>query len=459
MNPKISRLLTIALGLGLGVWVFYRAANLSFTHDESGSYIFFYNQPYSDLLFDVNCWISANNHILNSALFKLSVDLFGISDLNIRLPNALAFIGCFIVAFSISEKHLSKTLPKLILFVVLFINPYVMDFYSLCRGYGLSMFFHLSTLYFLLNYLKNGKTRNLHFSFIALLLASLSLLTNAILFPVYGLALWIVKRKQLTSNVALLYTPILWGLITLGFLWIPIKFLKLQNEFQFGVKSIWDSFKSFAQVSLANQDYGFSLNTTADIVTVILVSCIIFALVAAFRSTTTTRIFAIAFLLLLVLLHLVFMADFLFPSERKTTLYVPLIACLLSFASNKINIPNWRIWLSRALICLVSLHFAIQLNPNQTIEWKYDRKTKDYIFALRDMKKKINLQAYWVFHPTSTYYILTQEIENINIIPYDKELKLSPEADAIIHFEWDFKNDPALNLYQRDQELALSIRK
>ena len=87
----------------MGTIVVYRAATLSFTHDESGTYLFFHENTIWELFTNRKVWFSANNHILNSILAGFSHKYFGYSAFTIRFPNLLSFILYAYFLFKIGQ--------------------------------------------------------------------------------------------------------------------------------------------------------------------------------------------------------------------------------------------------------------------------------------------------------------------------------------------------------------------
>lgn len=82
-------------------------------------------------------------------LMSLSNSLFGSSEFSLRLPNVLAgvlyLIGCFLI-FNNTNKNWLNIFGLLLLTS----NPYIIEFFSLARGYGLSFGFMLLSIYYLL---------------------------------------------------------------------------------------------------------------------------------------------------------------------------------------------------------------------------------------------------------------------------------------------------------------------
>src|SRR5436305_7915084 len=98
-TPKIEveRLFAITFAFARTVVCAWRAAHQSITHDEAFSYLRFIYGPWSSL------WsrYDAANHVLYSFLAKVSVTIFGLSELALRLPAAVAGVvvlwGLFLV--------------------------------------------------------------------------------------------------------------------------------------------------------------------------------------------------------------------------------------------------------------------------------------------------------------------------------------------------------------------------
>src|SRR5437870_8199974 len=74
--------LLVLASVGLFATSVYRAATFPFVHDESLSYATFTWAPMFGL--------TANNHLLNTQLMRWCANVFGPSELALRLPNLLA---------------------------------------------------------------------------------------------------------------------------------------------------------------------------------------------------------------------------------------------------------------------------------------------------------------------------------------------------------------------------------
>ena len=161
-----------------------RAAEASFTIDEAATYLNYISaSPLA--VFNFN---SANNHAVNTILTKLAWALAGSSEFVLRLPNLLAFAVYLLFSFLILDRFVKNKFVAVCGYLLLSSNPYVLDFFSLCRGYGLSLGFLMASLFFFFSFLDDSvkcspnRYRRLNFSLAA---AGLAVLSNFSLLNVY----------------------------------------------------------------------------------------------------------------------------------------------------------------------------------------------------------------------------------------------------------------------------------
>jgi hypothetical protein len=90
---KANLAAAIAIGSTLTGLLFVRAYSLSFTHDESLTYLHGVRPGLTKIL--AFSYVDANNHPLNTLLTWLSSLAFGNAELALRLPNVVAFVLFF----------------------------------------------------------------------------------------------------------------------------------------------------------------------------------------------------------------------------------------------------------------------------------------------------------------------------------------------------------------------------
>ncbi|MDO8898819.1 MAG: hypothetical protein Q7V19_14310, partial [Bacteroidales bacterium] len=122
---------------------------------------------------------TANNHLINTWLIRQSTRLSGSnSELALRFPNVLAFLVYGIAVWLILKPWKNNPLLYFSGYGLLLLNPYMIDFFSLARGYGLALAFGLMAIYFFVKTREPGQmkyfARDFFFSMLFSLLAAWS---------------------------------------------------------------------------------------------------------------------------------------------------------------------------------------------------------------------------------------------------------------------------------------------
>jgi hypothetical protein len=166
------------LALLAAVYVCVRGARIPFSWDESFTWLEFVR---GDDLWPENFNdMSANNHLLNTWLMKSSEWLFGSSEFSLRLPNMLAGLIYICVAFRFAARE-TRVWKQLAVFVLLTGYAYLLDFFSIARGYGLGNALLLAGLWMLWCWCRSNA---LWHAFAALALLALAVFANLTLIHV-----------------------------------------------------------------------------------------------------------------------------------------------------------------------------------------------------------------------------------------------------------------------------------
>lgn len=128
----------------------YRAATQSITTDEAFTYIRSVAVPIPDLWEDFD----ANDHVLHTLLCKVSVKLFGLSELSMRIPSLLGGVYLFICFSALSSYLFGAGNLMLLSVALLSLNPLILDYASIARGYGMATALFLFSLYHAMRYLR-----------------------------------------------------------------------------------------------------------------------------------------------------------------------------------------------------------------------------------------------------------------------------------------------------------------
>ena len=157
---RINLRLSIAAGLMVFLYCTLRAFCVGISHDEAYTFEHFATNDFWEIISQQHTIL--NNHMLNSVMVKISYMLVGSHVFFLRLPSRI-FFGVFLVY---TFRLLRKTLSPLMLFpafVIMISNPYLLDFFSLARGYAGSFAFMMAALYYTNEYIsgRSETTKNL----------------------------------------------------------------------------------------------------------------------------------------------------------------------------------------------------------------------------------------------------------------------------------------------------------
>lgn len=146
--------------------------------------------------------IDANNHLLNSLLAHVSYLLLGDELWSLRLPNILAFV---VYVYSAHKIRLSFTTKEVgnAFGVAILASWYVLSFFSLSRGYGLSLALLLYACYQLITVTHTPAWSSIAKGIVSLVLASsanLTLLPLSIIIT-FLFALFYVRQNSPASRI------------------------------------------------------------------------------------------------------------------------------------------------------------------------------------------------------------------------------------------------------------------
>ena len=164
---KFERGFTIVLFLFVFCYLLVRVFFNETLHDEIATYMFYIYQ--GDFKGETIVW-DANNHLLNSFICNKLYPIFKDNISLYRLPNLFAFVLYFLGLRELLKELKTKNL-RLIALITFCSLTIIIEYFALCRGYGLSLGFFIYGLVFLRNYFKNHKSSTLLFTYLFLIIA------------------------------------------------------------------------------------------------------------------------------------------------------------------------------------------------------------------------------------------------------------------------------------------------
>ncbi len=116
------------------------------TYDEAFSFLHYACKSIAVIFSD---YTFPNNHILNSLLMKLTTNIFGNSELILRLPSVIGGIFSAIIIYKLSIMLIPRKIMRFFFLLLVLSNPFLIKFQYEARGYSLGMGFCFLALYYL----------------------------------------------------------------------------------------------------------------------------------------------------------------------------------------------------------------------------------------------------------------------------------------------------------------------
>jgi hypothetical protein len=411
-----------------------RVWTLSITHDEAITFLAYARRTVERVIgLDALTSLFANNHVLNTLLIKLILAFAPASEVAVRLPSLagqlLYVFGCLRIL-----KRYVPVQPALVLALLLF-HPFLLDFFSLARGYALALGLAVMGL----SVLNPTEKFNFGRETAGLLLISLSVTSvlsflhlyaaTVVVYSALGLGLFWQGRLEIGQLLSRLLGPISLSLIPLvPYLWI-IPRARSAGAFFIGGKNgfLEDTAGGLIAATLYRVRPDLPIPTIDTNWWLVMAGCLtVFAppiLPLAGRLEIVQRPirYVPSALVGLVGLFSVIgnqLFDVNYLIDRGAIYLLPL--CTLAFAGlldllgehrrNTLAALAYRVLIVAGLV--VTVHFASCLQFRHTLTWAYDANTKGAFLALLDdvrrenqpRARRISIGTNWVFVPGLNFY-------------------------------------------------------
>ena len=405
-NNKSADKIIFFLALLIFSYTLIRAYQLSFTWDESFSYLQFVR---NGILFpDKYEKMDANNHLLNTWLNIHLIKYFGVSEFVLRLPSLCSHLLFLFFSYKLVKDFQSIWLV-VASFLIINLNPYLLDFFSLSRGYGLSLGLMMTSIYYLFAILTQGyKPKHILLAIIFGLLATLANFVMLNYFLVsFGLIVLLLANNILQTNnnvkqkiIIFLKSatlPVFVFTLSLCFI-VPIA-LKLKEVgalFYGGNKGFWtDTFCTITDRCFYELGYNYWIQRFAKgfviLIFVLASACVGFRVFK--KQTTKTNLFLGTLIVLIGLCVLSTIAQYylfstLYLIDRTALFFVVLFNLLFVVFINEITkeIKSAGVVIYFGSI-LTILHFVLAFNLHYVLEWKPDADIKQMIVDLDKIKE------------------------------------------------------------------------
>jgi hypothetical protein len=428
IKSKTSTISLTIAGFLLFAYTATRAGCLSITFDEAFMYLEFIRKG---AIFPTQFNImSANNHLLNTWLSILFVQWFGAHDLVVRLPALLGhLLFLWYSAKLVGSLQNSRLTPAA--FLILNTNPYLLDYFSLARGYGLSFGLMMASIYYL--YIFQTKERAGRSAALSIAFAISSALANLVqvnyCLLLYALiVLQMFRQAQRTGRW--LDTVKVSGIPTVlmaVFLPVVIPYLiHLKNAgalFFGGESGFWiDTVNATINSCFYDIWHNAWFRRGVKAGMLLTMVCAIASVGAMYtkRRIDPNLLFPASLLALTglialstVLQHYLF--GTLFLTNRTAMFFCILFTVLFVFFIAGITNRS-AVLILYAVAALSLAHLACAFNLSYVVDWKFDSDGKEIVAdliqirATNPAKNDIRLGTFFCLSPSIEYYALTNKV-------------------------------------------------
>lgn len=169
-------------------------------HDEAATFLHFIEPGH---IWDDKTLLDANNHLLNSYLGRMMYNLFGLHFFLFRLPSLLAFILYFVYTRKLS-REIDAGWWGFLVFLSLNTVPWITDYFSYTRGYGMALAFFMAALYFLRQFTRKQSWKNSTLICLFLLLCVASnltyLISSLLIVGIMGIV-WLTAFRKIPATI------------------------------------------------------------------------------------------------------------------------------------------------------------------------------------------------------------------------------------------------------------------
>ncbi len=424
---------SLAAVLVLGVLALntYRAVTQSITIDEAYTYTEFVEAPFSETLTRYD----ANQHILFSIAARITTALLPVSEFTLRLPTVMAGVVFLTVVCLLCARALGPTPLFAAAIGLAALDPFVLDYLSAARGYGLALAFWFTGLLMFLKGLRRPHAPGRIAA--GALCAMLSVAANlTFAFPAAGLIGMTLFVLVLTRRYRLLACLILPALFIALLLYAsPLRHAR-PAHFYHGAPTISESVNSLGAYTFFYRSENFTLagmpnwlsgterrvlgwlRIALAILAAGVVAAVLLGIRRRHRGMEVDELSSLIMLLggssmlgaiLLVAAHHLF--GVLYPASRTGLFWVVTASLLGPLLAGKLT--SWSRYGRPAAVMLATAGLACaaylgsQIRTGDYAEWRYDAGTKEMvrrIDALPRAAGPMRAGVTWTLASSMEYY-------------------------------------------------------
>jgi hypothetical protein len=459
----LTRLVLFTLLCSLTAYTFLRSFLVDFTWDEAATWLsyvrFGYWQPGEAGFLD------ANNHLLNT-LFMVTLNNMLGSDVWMLRLHTLFFAAIYMLGSYFLVKKIPDARQQVIAFILITAHPYLLDFFSLARGYGIGMACMMASWFSLYTYVQKPSIPKLLTIILCSMLSVLAyfgqlnmaigLWSALILHHLYQ---WKLNKSSLrcamVANMTLLFPAGLFLIWLVPLLW------KMQDSGNFYAGGDAGFYQDTLKTLAVNIGYGKWGDSPISLTIVVCVGIILaywfFSCIRMVRKKIVPdpqQLFPVLIWLMLLLAFssLIIQHHVLgtpYPRDRMAVIFLPGLMICLAWI-----FPQWKFKLSQTifsytLATLVLFHFLQTMNLHRSFEWRNNAHNLKMFEQLNDIKEfppcrnKIFVSAGDAFFSVLNYYRITRNWQHVEQVFHDME-QFNAGADYFVMTAEDIQKHSGL---------------
>ena len=438
--------------------ILYKVFHVPITTDEvPSSTLYFQFSNWEIMMFPDN-W--PNNHILNTLFTKWSMAIFGREQWVIRLPNLLFFILFSYSVFRILKLILKEDSKFFLPASLLFVNPFFLDFFGLCRGYGISSTLVTVSAFLLIEGFLKKNDKMVWIALFTSMIASYANFTVLVFWASVALLVWLyflIKNNGPLKN--LIKPTLIIFLVSVAYIaLIIVPIQKMQSTDQFKYWSSGGFYNDTLIILIHEWRYRSEILTkigfdfVVGLIGLLFIFNIYFVFVNFKKEKFSLHGFRHPIVISLLLLTLPAIINILqgiilgTPNLKGRTalFFYPLFSIFL--ISTISMLPKFkREWIGKIsavfLGIVMVLNLTHRISLNSVLEWDYDQNTYEVMNYLNDQYdgKPVSLKTNWILHSSFYFYSETGKIPKIDLASYDYNIDINSSAKYYYVFAEDYK--------------------
>ncbi len=374
----------------------------------------------------------ANNHLLNTVLIKILFKIFPDTLFIARFPNLIAAIFFIIFSYKICSNCLNSK-NGIFCYLLLLINPFLLDYFSQARGYGLALGFQMGSIYYLLKYIENATPRNIikMLSFSLLSVLSVFVMINFFIAGICIIVFISILNNKKYPYKKPLFVSSIYIIVLAVTIYIPALQLIENHCLYYGGRTNFyqDTLLSLTQFTLYHPSMNHFVPKILNIFTIIFIGALFISFFKKQKIISSKNIITcLLFLCIIAIILQFYLFKTLYVLDRAALYFYPLIVLTLMFSINDFKNSQLSIGIGISIFILLffGINFVKNANFYKTALNDFESHTEEILDTINQQgindHKVYKIDFSWPFENSIQYYFYKNKYSNIDLVKnhYDR---------------------------------------